>query len=570
MGRRASESMQTTTITDPAGNQTVMQTSNGAAIQATAYQGTSASGTLLQTVTTCYNASAAPCSTPTGPPSSAPPAAITLITLPRGGKSTQVVSYVTSQNLPTEIDTYDFGSSSPTQKELIAYASLSNGINNKVTCDQVVVGTTAPSSCGTVTSNTKSLSTATYDSLGNLLGTSSWVSGVSSPQFLSQSYLNYSNGLLEKATDVNGNPTTYGYQNCNNTPAYPSSISSGGLTTYLTWDCNGGVITQAQDVNSQPTSFGYLSPPSQGSIPDPFWRVLSITDPLGNVTWNRYGATTEETALVFNNSSSTSDVLLTLDGLGRLAMSQVRTAPGSSTFDNTVTYGYGWNSTGPVTGQLLTQTIAGGTALASTQLDPLGRVATTTDGGGLFVTTSYIQNDALTTVAAPIGENAKMKQVEHDALGRVTSVCEITSTLPGSGKCSQSNPNATGYFTTYTYDNPVNSMVVTQNATGPAQTRTYQYDGVGRLISETNPEWGPGTTYYTYDTDATCGTSNGDLVKKVDSAGNVVCYSHDALHRVTGIMYPCSSLYAGMRPLKISFWSWIFRQSENTSPLLPA
>ncbi len=76
----------TTTITDPAQNQTVMTTSNGAAIQTKAYQGSSTTGTLVLTVTTCYNAQAAPCTTPTGPPSNAP-AAITVITLPQGGKS---------------------------------------------------------------------------------------------------------------------------------------------------------------------------------------------------------------------------------------------------------------------------------------------------------------------------------------------------------------------------------------------------------------------------------------------------------------------------------------------------
>ncbi|MGH7836875.1 MAG: hypothetical protein ACREQC_03510, partial [Candidatus Binataceae bacterium] len=36
-----------------------------------------------------------------------------------------------------------------------------------------------------------------------------------------------------------------------------------------------------------------------------------------------------------------------------------------------------------------------------------------------------------------------------------------------------------------------------------------------------------------YDTDSTCGTFQGDLVKTLDAAGNVVCYSSDALHRIT-------------------------------------
>jgi RHS repeat-associated protein len=528
------------TITDPAQNQTVLATSNGAAVKAQTYQGSASSGILLQTVTTCYNAQAAACTAPTGPPSNGTPGAITTITLPAGGKSSQVTSYLNSNTLPTEIDTYDFGVSSPTQKELISYQSIAN-ISNRKNCDQVLVGTSVPSSCGTATSNTKSLTTATYDSLGNLQSTASWVSGVSSPQYLNRSFQYFSNGLLKTSTDVNNNPTTYGYQSCNFTPAYLSSVSSGGLTTSTTWDCNGGVVTQSKDANQQPTNFGYTT---QGGTADPFWRVLSVTDPLGYTTWNTYttAPSAKETSLTFNNNASGSDVLVTLDGLGRPSVSQVRAAPGSGVFDNTVTYGYGWGSTG----QVLTQTIPGGAALTTTQLDALGRAGSTTDGGGGVVSTIYSQNDVLRGVSPPpAGENSKQRQIEYDAFRRITSVCEVTSTLAGNGKCNQASSTPNGYFTQYVYDNPVNSLIVTQNATGAAQTRSFYYDGLGRMVSETNPEWGSGTAYYTYDTDATCGTSKGDLVKKLDAAGNVTCLTHDALHRVTGMTYPSGPYSAG-------------------------
>jgi hypothetical protein len=74
------------------------------------------------------------------------------------------------------------------------------------------------------------------------------------------------------------------------------------------------------------------------------------------------------------------------------------------------------------------------------------------------------------------------------------------------------------------------------------------------MTSETNPETNPGTgtmtpTTYTYDTDPTCGTSNGDLVKKVDQVGNTICYAHDLLHRVTSVTYPSGS-YAPVTPTK--------------------
>ena len=56
------------------------------------------------------------------------------------------------------------------------------------------------------------------------------------------------------------------------------------------------------------------------------------------------------------------------------------------------------------------------------------------------------------------------------------------------------------------------------------------------MTAETAPE--TGATNFTFDTDATCGTSDGDLVKRVDANGTVTCYGYDALHRVTEVSYP--------------------------------
>lgn len=103
--------------------------------------------------------------------------------------------------------------------------------------------------------------------------------------------------------------------------------------------------------------------------------------------------------------------------------------------------------------------------------------------------------------------------------------------MSGSGTCNQT-ASQTGFFTSYS-DNALGQLASSsQNAQSASpQTRTYNYDLLGRMTEEVNPE--SGTTYYTYDTDSTCGTSNGDLVKKVDAVGNVICFAYDALHRLT-------------------------------------
>lgn len=170
--------------------------------------------------------------------------------------------------------------------------------------------------------------------------------------------------------------------------------------------------------------------------------------------------------------------------------------------------------------------------------DAGNRPLITTDGGTGIVTKTYVKNDVLVAIGpAPAGENIKQKQYEYDGLGRLVSVCEVTS-ASGSGSCGQANPQ-NGFLTTYAYDALGDLTSVHQNAQGtPVQTRSYSYDGLGRLTSENNPE--SGTTSYTYDSVSSTGctvTSAGDLVKKTDANGNWLCnsYSHDPLHRLTDV-----------------------------------
>jgi RHS repeat-associated protein len=158
----------------------------------------------------------------------------------------------------------------------------------------------------------------------------------------------------------------------------------------------------------------------------------------------------------------------------------------------------------------------------------------------------------ITVSPAPTGENTKKRQLEYDGLGRLTSVCELTAGTAAwlGGTCAQSL-SQTGYWTKYAYDPLGDLLTVTQNAQSSSnqQNRTYTYDALQRLTSEKNPETASSAITYTYDTDTTCTpASAGDLVKKVDPAGNTICYTYDYIHRMTGITYPSGPYSTSTQP----------------------
>jgi YD repeat-containing protein len=80
-------------------------------------------------------------------------------------------------------------------------------------------------------------------------------------------------------------------------------------------------------------------------------------------------------------------------------------------------------------------------------------------------------------------------------------------------------------------------------------SRTYAYDGLGRMTSELNPETNQVAYSYTFDTESgSCNaTYKGDLVKRVDPKQTVTCYAYDALHRLTSVSYP-SGGYSSVTP----------------------
>jgi RHS repeat-associated protein len=526
--------------TDPLGNETDYEFSGLYEIGHWSYQG-SASGTLLKSVVTCYNNNFTNC---TGATVTAPVTKRDVYTYyPNLANPGLSDTYYNSFGLLTDDFEYDYVPKSNGQPYLkhtsVVYAPLANNIN--AFARTITVYDTAGNTVSKTTNNyDETTPTATSgvpqhvavsgSARGNLTSTNYPVTGLTSH------FTYFDTGTVQTATDVNGAVTTNNYTTSSCAYAFPTSVTEPlSLSRSFTWNCNGGVLTQVTDENGNNTSSAYTDAY--------FWRPSSTTDGTGALTNFTYTGQNEvESILSFNSTTSASDVLTTLDGLGRVHIQQTRQKPGSSSYDSVETdydsVGRPSKVTLPYVGNA-GQTNSSGPATITTY-DGISRPLTVTDAGGGSTTYSYPQNDVYLTVGpAPSGEpNLKRRQLEYDELGRLTSVCEITSLLTGWGACAQNSSGQTGYWTKYTYNAIGKLLTVTQNAQGSQQTRTYGYDGMGRLTSEANPE--SGTTIYSYDT-SSCASSTGDLVKKVDALGIATCVGYDALHRPTSVSYSNSA-----------------------------
>src|SRR6266481_3553915 len=500
------------------------------------YSGSRTSGTLLETLVTCYNNLTSNCTT-------SQPGTVgekdVYTTLAGQSASSHVWQSFLSVNQVTETKAYDVGATTPTSDTVNNYGGSYSGgtctaIGNHI--NRVCYSTTTDSGANVIAKTTYQ-----YDFLGNNLSTSTLVGGTT---YLAKSATYNTNGTVHTATDTNGTQTTYTYGDCNGLlPTNASTtIGSVNLSQSTVWDCNAAVPTSTTDANGKTTTYNYV----QAGVADPFYRMLNMVDAAGNSTYYTFTPTSFESAITFNNGGSTVDVLTTTDGFARPLLKQTRQAPGSANFD-TVQYTY------DLDGRLHTTSIpcsalAGSgcsTPITTYQYDGLNRPTLTTDGGGGTLTYTYTPTGTkydvtVTAGPAPAGEIAKSRQMEYDGLGRLTSVCEITSGS-GSGSCAQGS-SKTGFWTKYTYDALGRLLTAIQNAqSGSTQTRTFTYDDLGRLLTENNPE--NGLTQYFYDTApstpgvACPGTYNGDVVKTYDANGNTTCSTYDGLHRATAITY---------------------------------
>lgn len=565
--RALSGSTLTTTITDPTSqqNQTVINfakdstTGNGATYnfyetERWVYKGSSASGTLLLTLLTCYNGNIT-----TGCGTAIVSTPITDWFVFRevpNGSSTKTSASRTSYNsygLTTNQYTYDYGVT-PGQTPSNGFL-LSQRITTYVSLGNNIVDRPYQITLEDGQGNVKSQTTYTYDqgsvtttsgtpqhvsisgSRGNATTISSLTSGSAT---LTQQSTYYDTGNVNTSTDVNAAVTTYKYGDCGNsflteTDLPPASTGATPMKTYLTWDssCAGGVVTQSKDPNGNPTNYTY----SDAN----YWRVTGTSFPDGGSTSTTYNFGTNSPWNITTSSAKTSSTNVTgktvLDGLGRVVQTQATSDPsGNVDYVDTV-----YDSVGRVASVSNPYQTHSDPTYGITQYsyDPLNRSTAVIHPDNTQATFTYT---GAATETVDEGNNSGgstqvSKVFQGDGMGRLISVCEVSSKnqLGSSGNygaCAQ-DIATNGFLTSYGYDPLGNIIAVTQGSL----SRTYSYDGLSRLTQEVNPE--TGTTTYAYDT-ATAGDLYQRTRPKPNQTGTatvVTTYSFDKLHRLTGTSY---------------------------------
>ena len=427
----------------------------------------------LETLYTCYNGATYNCNTTTiGLP-------ITRRTVwtELGSQTSEVdTDYDTvGYGLPTQVNEYDWGGTTPVRTTITAYDyNTSCGVTNANVVDLPCSVKIENSSGGTLASTTY-----TYNSNGNMLGETPLVGPA-----LTFTY--NSNGTMKTSADPSGTTTySYGSNSCN---AFPDTVTPpiSSLASTAVWSCNPALMTSWTDANGKTTSYAY---------DDPFNRLTSTSYPDGGSVTIAYTSETQTTTTTKITSSVSRTDTANLDGLGRVLTQTVEGVTTSLSYDSL--------------GRVYTVGITNSGAQDTYIYDVLNRVKDVTHADSTSAQTSYTNNCATTT-----DEASKVRVICTDGLGRTSAVTE--------------DPKGLGYTTSYSYDVLNDLTAVSQGS----ESRSYAYDGLGRVTQSTTPE--AGTVNYTYDSDSTCGiTSAGDLVKRVDARSIRTCYAYDSVHRLT-------------------------------------
>jgi RHS repeat-associated protein len=328
--------------------------------------------------------------------------------------------------------------------------------------------------------------------------------------------------------------------------SYTSGTPPGNTNTYLTkvtrpttngvahisnysYGYKDGQLTVAKDENGQMTTYAYT---------DPLDRLSQITYPpsgSGGETIYTYNDSPPSPSVTTQQEISAGTSLTTvkvMDGMGHVTETELTSDPSGA--DRTVTtyngLGKPYFAYNPTRCSTPTTNCGESTwGYATYTYDALGRAKLVTNPDNSTVQTSYIGR---ATEVTDEGNGTKSVQriSQTDGLGRMVSVCEVSSTTltvgasPTPASCSQ-DIGGTGFLTSYQYD-ALNDLVgVSQAGLNP---RSFAYDSLSRLTSSANPE--SGTVNYAYD-------GNGNMTARTDARNIATTYTYDVLNRLTQKSY---------------------------------
>ncbi|MCI0620234.1 MAG: hypothetical protein L0387_00915 [Acidobacteria bacterium] len=287
--------------------------------------------------------------------------------------------------------------------------------------------------------------------------------------------------------------------------AYPDSVVSGPgggpqLTTSATYNFHTGLVATSTDENGKVTTFTYEAA---------LRRLINVLRP-DNANVSFAYDDVARTVRVEIPIEGTNELQRTtyFDPLGRAFKEQAKDAGGTSYSISEVQFDvlgrpYKVSTPHNSTAQYWTET----------RFDALGRtkLVIPPDGTPTSNNTSYTYSGNTVTVTDPAG---KQRKYQNDALGRLQIAFEP----------DVANGNALTQQTSYAYS-PLDLLLT---ATQGAQTRTYNYDDMGRLTSAVTPE--SGTTSFQYN-------QFGQVTQRTDARGVITTYTYDGLNRLDLVSY---------------------------------
>ena len=269
-----------------------------------------------------------------------------------------------------------------------------------------------------------------------------------------------------------------------------------GQKATIYYDYNIGQPVAVSDLNNPPnyTFYAYNSDAQPGSGYDALDRLVRVTLPNnGTISYSYPNSTTIVTK---QDQNSPGDGALQsqqlYDGFGRLSETDTF-EPGGKYIAST----QGYDALGRTASITNPSESGDGLNYSTTYTyDGLGRVTRLQAQDGSATTTDYLSgNNNSAMVTDPQGVQ---RRNWTDGLGNLIEVDE--------------DPNGPlAYTTRYSYS-PLGQLTAVMQG---QQTRTFNYDSLGRLLSATNPE--SGTTNYSYD-------SANNLLLKTDARGVMTCF----------------------------------------------